>query len=141
MIKQKRLSSTQLVKRLDDIIRDIFKLKYGPNPTCFVTGVKGGWFNPKTNKYGIQVGHYITRRHHSLRWDLKNVYPQSSSSNIIHNTNPAPFTLAILNKYGKERLDYLAKQDKVKLTYRDKIALLEKLTVYYKSLLDKQTVK
>lgn len=105
--RKKLLSGTKLTKALDQAIRDLFKLKYGSNPTCFVTGVKSGWFHPRENPRGIQVGHYITRKKHILRWDLKNVYPQSSGSNKDHNTNPAPFSARIVEVYGKERLDYL----------------------------------
>lgn len=74
MVKQ--LSGKKLTKALDQAIRDLFKKKYGNNPTCFVCGRKDGWFSPKTCPYGIQVGHYIARGRTILRWDLKNVYPQ-----------------------------------------------------------------
>jgi len=111
-LKKKLKTGKSLSKYLDNLVRKIFKLKYGTNPHCFVCGRFDGWFSSKTCPNGIQVGHYISRRWNILRWDLKNVFPQCSGCNRVHNQNPAPFTLAIIAKYGKKRIEYL--QDKVK---------------------------
>ena len=136
MVKQ--LSGKKLTKALDSAIRDLFKKKYGDNPTCFVCGRKDGWFSPKTRPYGIQVGHYVARGRTILRWDLDNVYPQCSKCNVIHNSNPAPFTLAILKKYGTARITHLNKTAKEavgkKIPISAKRELLKELT------LDKQSV-
>ena len=105
--KTKLLSGKKLTRLLDNAIRDLFKIMYGPNPTCFVTGRKDGWFHPQNCKNGMQVGHFITRKKHILRWDLKNVFPQSAGSNKDHNTNPSPFATRIVEVYGIERLKYL----------------------------------
>jgi len=107
--KSKLLKGKKLTKALDDAVRDFFKIKYGENPTCFVCGHKDSWWDPKTAPRGIQVGHYISRRCTALRWDLRNLFPQSSGCNIIHNTNPAPFTMAIIKEYGVERIKLLEK--------------------------------
>lgn len=105
----KLLKGKKLTKELDQVIRDIFKEKY-KRPYCFVDKkFVGGWFHPKTHKYGIQVGHFISRRCTFLRWELKNLFPQCSSHNMIHNQNPAPFTLAIIKEYGISRIEYLEK--------------------------------
>jgi hypothetical protein len=122
--KPKLLSGTKLTKALDSAIRDYFKLLYGINVTCFVTGRTLGWYHPKNNPNGCQVGHFISRRIHRLRWDLKNVYPQSAGSNKAHNQNPAPFANAIVSQHGKERLEYL---DRVSRESRGtKVSTLEK---------------
>jgi hypothetical protein len=105
--KPKLLKGKKLTKALDDKIREIFKAKYGENPICFVCGHMDSWWNPKTAPRGIQVGHYIARGRTVLRWHTDNVFPQCSSCNIVHNTNPAPFTMAIIKKCGVERIDTL----------------------------------
>lgn len=105
-VNTKKLSGKKLTRALDQIIRDIFKLKY-KSPQCFVCDRYSDWFSPKKNPYGIQVGHYISRTRTVLRWDLKNLYPQCSSCNRTHNEAPAAFSLAIVTKIGQHRLDYL----------------------------------
>jgi hypothetical protein len=106
----KKLSGKQLTKKLDQIIRDILKLEAGDNPKCFVTGNHVGWFHPQNCPHGLQVGHYVSRRVLPLRWDLLNVYPQSSSSNYTHQYNQLPFTARILEEFGQERIEYLNKK-------------------------------
>lgn len=107
--KSKLLRGKKLNGKLDSIIREIFKVKYGDNPACFVCGRHDGWWNSKTCPRGIQVGHYIARGRTILRWDLRNLFPQCSSCNIVHNTNPAPFTLAIVKDGGVETIELLEK--------------------------------
>lgn len=130
--KPKPLKGKKLTTALDNIIRQIFKAKYGENPTCFVCGHKDAWWNSKTAPRGIQVGHYISRGRTVLRWDLRNLFPQCSGCNIIHNTNPAPFTLAIIDEYGVDRICLLEKmaRDAVKerVTDTQKRIWLEELT-------------
>lgn len=112
MRKKKLLQGAKLSKYLDGLIREYFKIKYGENPSCFVCGRMDGWFHPQKVKRGIQVGHYISRTWNILRWDLVNVYPQCSGCNRIHNQNPAPFTLAIINAYGKGVIECLNEEVK-----------------------------
>lgn len=127
----KALAGKQLTKALDQVIRDIFKAKYGPNPTCFVCGRKDGWFHPQKCKYGIQVGHYISRKRTVVRWDLDNLFTQCSSCNINHNQDPSPFSSAIVKKYGIERIESLEKKAREgngkKITNAQKRELLESL--------------
>lgn len=131
----KPLVGGKLTTALDNVIREILHTLY-PEGRCFVSGNTYGWFHPKKNPHGCQVGHYISRRVFPLRWDLKNVYPQGSGENRIHQTNILPFTKAILDVYGKERIDYLDgvfkkyKQSGSKMTTKEKRELLETLTNY-----------
>ena len=101
--KKKVLSGKRLTNKLDQMIRDIFKVIY-PNPVCFVCGQNKGWFHPKTNVCGCQVGHYVSRKYFFLRWDLDNVKPQCSVCNRFHNYNGIPYTLAIIKHHGIKRL-------------------------------------
>lgn len=104
----KRQSSTnrkKIVRELDNIIREILKKE---DEVCCCCGKKNlGWFHPKDNPYGLQVGHYVSRKVYALRWDLRNVAPQCSGCNYQHNNDPVPYTRYMLDKYGKEVLDEL----------------------------------
>lgn len=110
--KPKLLVGKKLTKALDDTTRELMHLMYGDNPTCFVCGHTDQWWNWKTHPNGIQVGHYIGRKNTILRWNFLNLWPQCSGCNIIHNTNPVPFTLAVELKHGVSRLILLDKMQK-----------------------------
>lgn len=104
MKKTKLLQGKTLTNKLDQVVRDIFKLLYGENPTCFVCDRPGHWFKPSEYHGGVQVGHYITRKRTITRWFFPNLFPQCAPCNRIHNTNPAPFSSAIIRKVGAERI-------------------------------------
>ena len=133
MAKIKRPTDKQLSKKLDDLVRDCLHKKY-PNPECFVCGKKIGWFHPKNNPYGCQVGHYVTRSVLVLRWDEMNLFCQCAPCNRTHEDNQLPFTMAILRKLGQERLDYLDqkyreyKKTGKSLRRSDKLELIDKFT-------------
>lgn len=136
--KPKLLRGKKLNNALDQIIRDIFKEMYGDNPKCFVCGHHDHWWSSKNYPKGIQVGHYIARGRTILRWDLRNVFPQCSGCNIAHNTNPAPFTLAIIKEHGKSRIEVLERTAREwvgkKVTDGQKREMLETLTIYLEEL-------
>jgi hypothetical protein len=133
----KKLQGKALTKKLDDTIREILHAMY-PNPRCFVCGNNWGWYHPKTNKRGCQIGHYISRRYTQLRWDLDNIQPHCAPCNYNHNYNPAPFTQALIKTYGQERINYLDSKAKEPVpTTPQKREILEEL----KNKLDKLVVK
>jgi hypothetical protein len=103
---KKKLTTKQVTKKLDQLIRDILKIKAGDNPQCFVCGKYIDWFSPKECPKGLQVNHYVSRRVLPLRWDLLNVFPGCSGCNYTHQYNQLPFTKKILDEFGQERIDY-----------------------------------
>jgi len=125
-----------LEKKLDDIIRLILKKQYPL--ICVTCGRHVDWYKPRTNAYGLQVGHYISRRFKAVRWDLRNVHPQCSSCNWKHRNNPAPYTAFLIRTYGKEVIVYLeekAQKDRVvKISVIELRQLLVDLTNYYNAL-------
>lgn len=123
-MRKKLLSGKKLTKKLDDTIRELYHKKY-PNPVCFVCGAKTGWFHPKNNPKGCQIGHYVSRRFYGTRWDILNIWCQCSSCNYLHQHNPIPFTNAILKEYGQERLDYLDSARGKRLTTLQKREMLD----------------
>lgn len=135
MKKTKQLTNKQLTKKLDDVFREIMKAKTPKNKfQCFVCKRHvGGFFHPKENPYGLQVGHYITRANFSLRWDFLNCEMICSKCNRAHEEDILPHTKALLDAYGKERIDVLEhKSSEYKKTGKtmsrsQKIELLEKM--------------
>jgi len=129
---KKKGADQKLTDQLDQVIRDIFKLKY-KNPKCFVCGRQTGWFHPKNNPYGMQVGHFVSRGVMPLRWDFDNLEPQCSPCNKYHETNTLPFTNALLLAYGEDRVQtlhtkwQLSKMKAKSFTRGEKRDLLERL--------------
>lgn len=103
-VETKKKNAT--TNQLDSIVRKICRLEWGDMPTCVCCGLTSGYSNPHTNPHGIQIGHYIKRKKFILRWDIKNLWPQCSHCNVVHNENTLPFTQYILKTVGKDRLDY-----------------------------------
>lgn len=52
-----------------------------------------------------QVGHYISRRYESTRWDLRNINLQCPSCNKWHSGNPIEYRKALVDKYGKAEIE------------------------------------
>lgn len=102
----KKSDRKRLVKRLDDLTREVLKTTYPDE--CVTCGKKNlGWFHPQSNPYGLQPGHFISRICYALRWDFRNVWPQCSSCNYSHEFNPAPYAKFLIDRFGKEVLDEL----------------------------------
>jgi hypothetical protein len=101
-IKKEKITESQL----DSLLRKYCRLVWGDTPTCIVCGLTSGYSNPQTNPHGIQIGHYVTRTKRILRYDMLNVFPQCAKDNYNHENDTLPMTMAILEKYGKERLEY-----------------------------------
>lgn len=132
MSRKKKLTTKQVTKKLDQIIRDILKITAGENPKCFVCGKYIGWFHPQENPYGLQVGHFISRRVMPIRWDLKNIEPQCSSCNRVHNHNQLEFTARMIEEYGKERIDYLNEKYQAYKKIGKTMPVTKRREIYYK---------
>jgi hypothetical protein len=53
------------------------------------------------------AGHFINRRWYSTRWHEQNVHLQCLSCNRFQEGNAAGYALFMLDKYGKEHVEYL----------------------------------
>lgn len=53
------------------------------------------------------AGHYVNRKHMSLRYDERNVHLQCRSCNRYDEGNMLGYTKALQKKYGERVLDYL----------------------------------
>lgn len=75
------------------------------------------------------AGHYVNRRHMSLRWDEKNVNAQCRSCNRFDEGNMLGYTEGLQRKYGSQVLNYF-KIKKHNIAKYPKVAL-EHLIKYY----------
>lgn len=53
------------------------------------------------------AGHFINRKWRSTRWHEENVHFQSIADNRFNEGNSAGYALFMIEKYGKERVEYL----------------------------------
>lgn len=86
----------RLIDSLDDVVRQICRKR---DERCASCG--------KVLSKGAQVSHYIGRRYFALRWDLRNCHMSCAGCNILHNTNPAPYTNFMIITYGESIFDEL----------------------------------
>ncbi len=121
--KKKVVSLSGLTKKLDTVTSLIVRLR---DKRCVVCG----------STQDPQCGHYISRRFIATRWDTSNCHQQCAGCNILHNSNPVPYTMFIQNKYGflyPETLSNLAHHGDP-LRRSDRLALLGELTAELKRL-------
>ena len=112
-----------MTSKLDDLVRLVFRKMW--EPVCYICGFRGVW-----GKDGIQVGHYIARKVFTLRWDLKNLFPNCSTCNSRHEYYMEPFREAILKKEGIERLKYLDQKYQEHLQIKTLVKMKEKQELY-----------
>lgn len=76
----------------------------------------------------LQCGHYISRKHLSLRWEFDNTFIQCKNCNVMMSGNYRVFTDKLKEQYGQEYIDQLEhrKNNTVKLTKQDYKLLIEK---------------
>jgi hypothetical protein len=111
--KQKTVKD--LVKDLDTIFSQFIRLRVADNNgivKCYTSGV---FIHYKKS----QAGHYISRRHYSLRWDERNVQVQSVSDNIYNQGNASVFAKRLQEQYGETILDELAAKKNNKFHLND----------------------
>ena len=89
-----------LVKKLDGLCRKILLIRdlcYGSLFQCISCR--------KMLPLGeAQVGHYISRRYESVRWDLRNINLQCPSCNKWHSGNLVEYRKALISMYGEKEV-------------------------------------
>jgi len=65
---------------------------------CISCGKPDHWKN-------MDAGHFVNRKHLSLRWGIRNVHAQCKSCNRFDEGNIVGYTKAMIKKYGTEILD------------------------------------
>lgn len=80
------------------------------------------------------AGHYVNRKHMSLRYDEKNVNLQCRSCNRFDEGNMAGYALGLEEKYGSQVHNYLRIKKHNHAHYSE--VVYKELIRYYKNLID-----
>lgn len=98
----KKRSLPKLRDDLDKVFSQFIRLRDSSNGMCKCISC------PKTGLIkDFHAGHYISRRHFSVRWDEKNVHAQCVGCNIFNQGNSPAYALALVRKYGENILETL----------------------------------
>jgi hypothetical protein len=106
----KKPTRSKLVKKLDTIFSQYIRLSNADNNgycTCVTCNKTFHWKE-------IQAGHFMSRKHYSIRWDERNVKPQCVACNVYRAGEQYKYSLYL----GKELSDvlYLQSKEIVKFT-------------------------
>ena len=97
----KKPTRSKLVKKLDTVFSQYIRLSNADNNgycTCITCN--------KTFFYKeIQAGHFMSRKHYSIRWDERNVKPQCKSCNVFRWGEQYKYSLYLGNNLSKKLLD------------------------------------
>lgn len=76
----------------------------------------------------MNAGHYISRRHHSVRWDIRNVHAQCAGCNCFKHGSLDEYALALQLKYGEGILKELntLKHKEKRFTVKELQELIQK---------------
>ena len=96
----KKLTRSQLVKKLDVVFSQYIRLKDSKDGigTCVTCGKQDHWKN-------LQAGHFQSRKHYSTRWDERNVKIQCVGCNVYRYGEQYKFSLYLGKKKAQEMLD------------------------------------
>lgn len=101
--RKKAESLSTITNRLDKLVSKIVRLR---DPACVTCG----------STQDAQCGHFVGRMFIATRWDLSNCHRQCAGCNMLHESDPVPYTLFIQREFGSEypvTLSALAHQTKV----------------------------
>jgi len=106
----KKPTRSKLVKKLDTVFSQYTRLSNADNNgycTCVTCNKAFHWKQ-------IQAGHFMSRKHYSIRWDERNVKPQCVACNVYRAGEQYKYSLFL----GKELADvlYLQSKEIVKFT-------------------------
>ena len=99
MIKTRK----QLVKQLDKLCRQILLIRDW-RPGDMFRCISCHCLLPLQV---AQVGHFISRRYESTRWDLRNVNLQCASCNKWHSGNLIEYRKTLVEKHGEEEIAFM----------------------------------
>jgi len=106
----KKPTRSKLVKKLDTVFSQYIRLSNADNNgycTCVTCNKTFHW-------KAIQAGHFMSRKHYSIRWDERNVKPQCVACNVYRAGEQYKYSLFL----GKEvsNVLYLQSKEIVKFT-------------------------
>jgi hypothetical protein len=106
----KKPTRSKLVKKLDTVFSQYIRLSNADKNgycTCVTCNKAFHW-------KAIQAGHFMSRKHYSIRWDERNVKPQCVSCNVYRAGEQYKYSIYL----GKELANdlYLQSKELVKFT-------------------------
>ena len=106
----KKPTRSKLVKKLDTVFSQYIRLSNADNNgycTCVTCNKTFHW-------KAIQAGHFMSRKHYSIRWDERNVKPQCVACNVYRAGEQYKYSIFL----GKELSNvlYLQSKEIVKFT-------------------------
>jgi len=97
----KKPTRTKLVKKLDVVFSQYIRLSNADNNgfcTCVTCKNRFHWKE-------IQAGHFMSRKHYSIRWDERNVKPQCVACNVYRAGEQYKYSLYLGNNLSKTLLE------------------------------------
>ena len=97
----KKPTRSKLVKKLDVVFSQYIRLSNADKNgycTCVTCSKKFHWKE-------IQAGHFMSRKHYSIRWDERNVKPQCVACNVYRAGEQYKYSLYLGNKLSQKLLD------------------------------------
>lgn len=126
----KKPTRMQLVAKLDKVFSEYVRRSNANNgiTTCVTCGDKDKWQNH-------QNGHFFTRGRYSTRWSEANCHVQCLRCNVFLGGNYIPYTLYMIDRFGREQLDELERKSKLstKITTVELTEMIER----YKNLINR----
>ena len=107
---------TSLIKKLDDVVREIVLLR---DSECITCG----------SRQNLTAGHYLRRRHLTVRWDLLNVHAQCWECNS--GDDFGRYVAAMLGRFDADKIEELVARSRV--DYKFTNAELQDMLVELKS--------
>ena len=99
----KKTTRSKLVKKLDTVfsLSQWIRLSNADNnKNCICVTCNKTFFWKE-----IQAGHFISRKHYSIRWDERNVKPQCAGCNVFRYGEQYKYSLYLGNKLSKKLLE------------------------------------
>ena len=123
--KAKKPTRSKLVKKLDTVFSQYIRLSNADNNgncTCITCDKTFFWKE-------IKAGHFMSRKHYSIRWDERNVKPQCVACNVYIYGEQYKFS----KKLGEDLSDelYLLSKNIIKYSTQD---ILDMIDYYSKKL-------
>ena len=117
----KKITRSKLVKKLDTVFSQYIRLNNADNnKNCICVTCNKTFFWKE-----IQAGHFMSRKHYSIRWDERNVKPQCAGCNVFRYGEQYKYSLYLGEELSSE-LHILSKKI-VKYTNNE---LLEMINYY-----------
>lgn len=114
------------IKKLDTVFSTYIRMKNADQNgccTCITCGKKFHWKK-------LDAGHFVNRKHLSLRWNEINVQPQCIAENRFDEGNLPAFGIALQQKYGEDIIKKLLvlKNQSTRFTQFE----IDQMVIFYK---------